>query len=149
MERFVPHEQILPHVAAVVTHGGAGMVGRAFRHGVPMLMIPLFAEQPLNAQLAEAQGLGFYHLPFSQATPEAIRERLRALLEDRGTACSAEAGGRGDSRAVLKGRGHGGPRTAGARDRGAQGGGGLGGPGFRRLSAPQRYLDACSSYIVA
>jgi UDP:flavonoid glycosyltransferase YjiC (YdhE family) len=82
VERFVPHEQILPHVAAVVTHGGAGMVGRALRHGVPMLMIPLFAEQPLNAQLAQAQGIG-YHLPFSQATPEAIRERLRALLEDR------------------------------------------------------------------
>ncbi|MFE8600251.1 glycosyltransferase [Archangium violaceum] len=82
VERFVSHEQVVPQVAAIVTHGGAGLVGRALRHGVPMLMIPLFAEQPLNAQLAEAQGLA-YHLPLSRATPEAIRERLRALLEDR------------------------------------------------------------------
>jgi len=81
VERFVPHEQILPHVAAVVTHGGMGMVGRALRHGVPMLIIPLFADQPLNAQLAEQQGLA-YRLPFPLATPEAIRERVRALLED-------------------------------------------------------------------
>jgi UDP:flavonoid glycosyltransferase YjiC (YdhE family) len=47
-----------------------------------MLIIPLFADQPINAQLAQAQGLG-YHLPFHQATPEAIRERLQALLADR------------------------------------------------------------------
>jgi UDP:flavonoid glycosyltransferase YjiC (YdhE family) len=46
-----------------------------------MLIIPLFLDQPLNAELAEAQGLA-YHLPFHQATPEAIRERLRSLLED-------------------------------------------------------------------
>lgn len=81
VERFVPHEQVVPHVAAVVTHGGAGILGRALRHGVPMLIIPLFADQPLNAQLAQARGLA-YHLPFHQATPEAIRERLRALLAD-------------------------------------------------------------------
>jgi MGT family glycosyltransferase len=82
VERFVPHEQVVPHVAAVVTHGGPGLLGRALRHGVPMLIIPLFADQPINAQLAQAQGLG-YHLPFHQATPEAIRERLQALLADR------------------------------------------------------------------
>jgi UDP:flavonoid glycosyltransferase YjiC (YdhE family) len=82
VETFVPHEQVLPHVAAVVTHGGAGMVGRALRHGVPMLMIPLFAEQPFIARVAQAQGLA-YHLPLAQATPEAIRERLLALLADR------------------------------------------------------------------
>ncbi|MBN8233344.1 glycosyltransferase family 1 protein [Corallococcus macrosporus] len=81
VERFVPHEQVFPHVAAVITHGGWGTVGRALRHGVPMLIIPLFSDQPLNAHLAHEQGLA-YHLPFAQATPEAIRERLQALLSD-------------------------------------------------------------------
>lgn len=81
VERYVPHEQVFPHVAAVITHGGWGTVGRALRHGVPMLIIPLFSDQPLNAHLAHEQGLA-YHLPFAQATPEAIRERLQALLAD-------------------------------------------------------------------
>ncbi len=81
VESLVPHEQVIPHVAAVVTHGGLGLMGRALRYGVPMLIIPLFGDHPLNARLAEEQGLA-YHLPFEHATPEAIRERLRALLED-------------------------------------------------------------------
>ncbi len=81
VERFVPHEQVLPHVAALVTHGGVGVMGRALRHGVPTLTIPLFSDQPINARLMEAQGLA-YHLPFRLATPEAIRERVQALLRD-------------------------------------------------------------------
>jgi MGT family glycosyltransferase len=82
IERFVPHEQVLPHVSALVTHGGWGALGRALRHGVPMLILPLFADQPLNAMLLEKQGLA-YQLSPDRATPEAIRERVQALLEDR------------------------------------------------------------------
>ncbi|TNV53983.1 glycosyltransferase, partial [Corallococcus exiguus] len=80
-EAFLPHEQVFPHVAALVTHGGWGAVGRALRHGVPMLIIPLFADQPLNAELLEKQGLA-YQLSLREATPEAIRERVQALLKD-------------------------------------------------------------------
>lgn len=81
LERFVPHEQVIPRVAAVVTHGGVGMIGRALLHGVPMLIIPLFSDQPLNARLAAARGLA-YHLPRTRSTPEAIREHLESLLKD-------------------------------------------------------------------
>lgn len=81
LERFVPHEQVLPQVAAVVTHGGLGLVARALQHGVPMLIIPLFSDQPLNAQLAESRGLA-YHLPRTRSSPEAIAERVKALLGD-------------------------------------------------------------------
>jgi UDP:flavonoid glycosyltransferase YjiC (YdhE family) len=41
LERFVSHERVLPHVAALVTHAGAGVVGRAMRHGIPILAIPI------------------------------------------------------------------------------------------------------------
>jgi len=82
LERFVPHEQVLPHVAAVVTHGGLGLVSRALLHGVPMLIIPLFSDQPLNAQLAESRGLA-HHLPRTLSSPANIAERLKALLEDK------------------------------------------------------------------
>jgi MGT family glycosyltransferase len=82
LERFVPHERVLPGAAALITHGGWGTVGRALLHGVPMLIIPVFGDQHVNARLAAERGLA-YHLPLSRATPQAIRERLRALLSDR------------------------------------------------------------------
>jgi MGT family glycosyltransferase len=81
LESFVPHDQVLPHVSALVTHGGWGITGRALRQGVPMLITPLFGDQPLiGARLAEL-GLA-YHLPKKQATKEAIQKALAALLAD-------------------------------------------------------------------
>jgi MGT family glycosyltransferase len=81
LESFVPHDQVLPHVSALVTHGGWGITGRALRQGVPMLITPLFGDQPLiGARLAE-RGLA-YHLPKKQATKEALQNALRALLQD-------------------------------------------------------------------
>lgn len=50
-------------------------------HGLPMLVIPLFGDQILNAMLVERAGLG-RHLPLKKATPEAIRDALRTLLAD-------------------------------------------------------------------
>jgi len=81
IERYVPHERVFPHVAAVVTHGGWGTVGRALRHGVPMLVIPLFGDQHFNAAMVAERGLG-HHLPLAKATPDAIRARLRAVLDE-------------------------------------------------------------------
>jgi len=81
LETFVPHAQVLPRVRALVTHGGWGTMGRALRQGVPMLVIPLFGDQPMNALRAEQLGL-IHHLPHEKATPTAIREGLKALLAD-------------------------------------------------------------------
>jgi UDP:flavonoid glycosyltransferase YjiC (YdhE family) len=78
---FAPHDEVLPRVSALVTHGGWGISGRALRHGVPMLIIPIFGDQPvIGARLAE-MGLA-YHLPRNKASPEAIRQALAALLAD-------------------------------------------------------------------
>ncbi|KYF70080.1 hypothetical protein BE15_31940 [Sorangium cellulosum] len=46
-----------------------------------MLIIPLFGDQPINAAQAERGGFA-YRLPLAEATPDAIRARLRALLAD-------------------------------------------------------------------
>ncbi|WP_395855584.1 glycosyltransferase [Cystobacter fuscus] len=83
IERYVPHDDVFPQAQALVTHGGWGTVGRALTYGLPMLVIPLFGDQPLNAQLVERAGLGRY-LPLDKATPETIRAELQALLADEG-----------------------------------------------------------------
>ncbi|MET0404460.1 MAG: glycosyltransferase [Cystobacter sp.] len=83
IERYIPHDLVFPQARALITHGGWGAMGRALLHGLPMLIIPLFADQPLNAVLAERAGLGRY-LPLDQATPERIRSELQAILADEG-----------------------------------------------------------------
>ncbi|RKH57015.1 glycosyltransferase [Corallococcus llansteffanensis] len=79
--RFLPHDRVFPRAAALVAHGGWGTVGKALRHGLPMLIISRVNDQPLTGRRLEELGLA-YHLPFSRATPEAVQERVSALLQD-------------------------------------------------------------------
>jgi MGT family glycosyltransferase len=81
LESFVPFDEVLPYVRAIVTHGGFGTVGRAFRLGVPMLIISEFGDSVATAVRAAELGLA-YHLPKSKATPKAIQSKLKALLQD-------------------------------------------------------------------
>lgn len=81
IERFVPHEALMPTLRAVVTHGGWGIVGRALRHGVPLVIVPFGADQPINAERCQQLGLGI-HLPLAQVTPERLRAAARAVLHD-------------------------------------------------------------------
>ena len=41
---------IVPHAAAVVCHGGFGTFRSTLALGVPMVVVPLFADQPINAR---------------------------------------------------------------------------------------------------
>jgi len=81
LESFVPFDEVLPYVRAIVTHGGFGTVGRAFRLGVPMLIISEFGDSVATAVRAAELGLA-YHLPKNKATPKAIQSKLKALLQD-------------------------------------------------------------------
>jgi hypothetical protein len=42
----VPHDWLLPQVAAVIHHGGAGTTGVALRAGKPTSVCPLVGDQP-------------------------------------------------------------------------------------------------------
>ncbi|MBW4628885.1 MAG: glycosyltransferase [Brasilonema octagenarum HA4186-MV1] len=81
IETFVPFDEVLPYVKAIVTHGGFGTVGRAFRQGIPMLIISDFGDTIQTGRRAAELGLA-YHLPKNKATPKAIQSKLKALLQD-------------------------------------------------------------------
>lgn len=53
---FEPMDQLLRGVDLVVSAGGAGTVLAAHSQGIPMVLIPQGADQPLNAARAEAAG---------------------------------------------------------------------------------------------
>ena len=64
-----------------MTHGGLLSTQEAAYHGVPVLGIPIFADQDLNMKQAAAKGFGLT-LEILDFTEETLEELLRKLLED-------------------------------------------------------------------
>lgn len=81
VERYLPQSLVIPHCALVVTHGGSGTVRTALDHGVPLVVIPIAADQPENARRCVALGVG-RGIPPEGRTPAAIRAATRAVLRD-------------------------------------------------------------------
>ena len=81
IERYIPQSLLFPHCDAVVTHGGSGTVMAALRYGLPMVVVPIAADQPENARLCAELGVGRVIEPASR-TPKAIREATRDVLGD-------------------------------------------------------------------
>lgn len=81
VERYVPQSLLFPRCDLVVAHGGSGTLVAALEHGLPLVLIPLMADQPENAARAAALGLGRVVGP-DERTPEAISAAVRAVLAD-------------------------------------------------------------------
>lgn len=57
VREFVPQADVLAHAQLMVCHGGSGTVLCGLAAGVPMVIVPLFADQPDNARCLAAAGL--------------------------------------------------------------------------------------------
>jgi zeaxanthin glucosyltransferase len=55
---YAPQLQLLARTDAFVTHGGANSVMEAMYHGVPLLVVPLASDQPMQADLVRRAGAG-------------------------------------------------------------------------------------------
>ena len=77
---FVPHELLLPHMAAVISHGGLSTITAALTAGVPLLCIPQGRDQPDNAKRVAAAGAG--RVVATGASPAEIAAALQDLLAD-------------------------------------------------------------------
>jgi UDP:flavonoid glycosyltransferase YjiC (YdhE family) len=81
IERFVPQAEVLPHVDLIVSHGGSGSILGALAHGLPMVLLPMGADQPLNADRAAAVGVARV-LDVIRSTPADVRDAAAAVLAD-------------------------------------------------------------------
>jgi UDP:flavonoid glycosyltransferase YjiC (YdhE family) len=82
VERWVPQADLMPHVTAMVCHGGSGTVTMGVAGGVPMAVVPLFADQPWNAERVEAVGAGIALGGGPEAAIAGLREAVVRLTSD-------------------------------------------------------------------
>lgn len=74
-ERFVPHGPVLERAAAVICHGGMGIVQKSLCHGLPVLVVPFGRDQPEVARRVTEAGVGRSLSP-SKADPSRLRQEF-------------------------------------------------------------------------
>jgi UDP:flavonoid glycosyltransferase YjiC (YdhE family) len=80
LERFVPHDLVLPRTTALVTQCGIGTLTKALRNGVPMICLPLVGDQHDNAVRIVGRGAGVRLPP--DANPVSIRSAIIKVISD-------------------------------------------------------------------
>jgi MGT family glycosyltransferase len=79
VERYVPQSLVFPSCDLAVTHGGYNTVMAALTHGVPMVLVPLSADQPFHAQRCAELGVGRVVVP-EELAADTLRQAVRAVL---------------------------------------------------------------------
>jgi UDP:flavonoid glycosyltransferase YjiC (YdhE family) len=81
IERYLPQSVVLPHCDLAVNHGGSGSVIGALAHGLPLVLLPMGADQLPNARRCEELGVGVV-LDAIRATPRSVRDAASAMISD-------------------------------------------------------------------
>ncbi len=89
---FLPQTSVLPHVDAVITHGGNNTTTECMWFGKPMLALPIFWDQHDNAQRVHEAGYGL-RLPTYSFEEEQLAGALDRVLSDEGIRARAAAAG--------------------------------------------------------
>lgn len=74
-------QQLLPHVSAIVHHGGMGTTARALQAGIPQVISPIGFDQPDNGHRVEVLGVGRV-VPRERMSGATFSAALSELLED-------------------------------------------------------------------
>jgi len=77
----IPQLEVLPHMDAVVCHGGLNTVSETLSNAVPLVVAPLTRDQPINAVNVARVGAGI-RAHFYRARPDQLRAAVLALLSD-------------------------------------------------------------------
>jgi UDP:flavonoid glycosyltransferase YjiC (YdhE family) len=80
---------LMPHLDAVVGHGGMNTVCEALAHGVPLVVAPIRHDQPVIAAQVVAAGAGI-RVPFGRVTPDRLRQAIVSVLDEPGYRAGAD-----------------------------------------------------------
>jgi MGT family glycosyltransferase len=91
-EEFLPQTSVLPHVDAVITHGGNNTTTECMWFGKPMLVMPIFWDQHDNAQRVHETSYGIRLATYSCSAGQ-LTEALDTLVHDESLRSRAAAAG--------------------------------------------------------
>ncbi|WP_167493616.1 glycosyltransferase [Amycolatopsis circi] len=78
---YLPLSAFLPGCSAIVHHGGSGTTAAPLFYGVPQLVLPSFADNPMSAERVAERGVGLSHDP-STVDVSTVRKLVRQLLDE-------------------------------------------------------------------
>jgi MGT family glycosyltransferase len=81
VERFVPFAALMPHVTAMVSHGGYGGLHYALAHGVPLVVAGATEEKPELVARVNWSGVGV-GLRKQRPRPARLRAAVRRVLAE-------------------------------------------------------------------
>jgi UDP:flavonoid glycosyltransferase YjiC (YdhE family) len=90
VERYIPQSLLLPHCDAVISHAGYGTVMGSLCHGLPSVLVPIGADQPMHAGRCAALGCSL-SLDRSDLTPATLRDAIWRVLREPGFGMQARA----------------------------------------------------------
>ncbi|XP_004422791.1 PREDICTED: UDP-glucuronosyltransferase 3A1-like isoform X1 [Ceratotherium simum simum] len=81
---WLPQSDLLahPHIRLFVTHGGINSIMETIQHGVPMVGIPIFGDQPENLFRVEAKKFGV-SIQLKQIKAETLALKMKQVIEDK------------------------------------------------------------------
>jgi UDP:flavonoid glycosyltransferase YjiC (YdhE family) len=79
IERYIPQTLLFPRCDVVITHGGSGTTMAALSHGLPLIIVPIAADQPENADRCAALGVARVIQP-ADLSANLAREATRDVL---------------------------------------------------------------------
>jgi UDP:flavonoid glycosyltransferase YjiC (YdhE family) len=85
---YLPLSAFLSTCAAIVHHGGSGTTAAPLFYGVPQLVLPSFADNPLAAQRVAERGVGLSHDP-ATVDVATLRASVGRLLSEGAFATAA------------------------------------------------------------
>lgn len=84
ISKWLPQQDLLghPNIKLFITQGGLQSLEESVTNGVPLLAIPFFADQFINAGRIEALGIGL-QLDFSTLTKESFKSSILEVAENK------------------------------------------------------------------
>lgn len=82
VKAFVPQAEVLKYTDLFIAHGGMGSVSDGISMGVPMITVPLGADQFFNSYRLEELG-ACKVLKKTEVTPENLKQKAKLVMEDK------------------------------------------------------------------